>query len=114
MSMSVHEFFYVANAANGVLVRPSEIWMLEVSGNYTRVCLENGNSFLIRRRLHECEEELDPAVFFRANRQCIVNLGYVKEAYPLDAKHLGFGLTNGTHIRLSRGQSVELRKQFSL
>jgi DNA-binding LytR/AlgR family response regulator len=39
---------------------------------------KNGKKFLVDKNLSDLEEELDKAVFFRANRQYIVNINYVK------------------------------------
>jgi DNA-binding LytR/AlgR family response regulator len=39
---------------------------------------KNGKKFLVDKNLTDLEEELDPEIFFRANRQYIVNINYVK------------------------------------
>ncbi|WP_299163150.1 response regulator transcription factor [uncultured Tenacibaculum sp.] len=41
------------------------------------VSLEN-NSFIIQEKLEEIEEEVDPALFYRANRQIIINKNIIK------------------------------------
>lgn len=39
---------------------------------------KNGKKFLVDKNLSDLEEELDNTVFFRANRQYLVNINYVK------------------------------------
>ena len=39
---------------------------------------KNGKKFLVDKNLSDLEEELDPSTFFRANRQYIVNINFVK------------------------------------
>jgi two-component system, LytTR family, response regulator len=108
------DFFYLADTAKGALIHPAQITMLESCGNYTRVFTADGKSIAIRRPLRKCLEQLDPDVFFRANRQYVVNLGCVQETRPADAKRLMFHLKNGKEIPLSRTQSLQFRRQFSL
>lgn len=108
------EFVYVSDSAKGWIVRPSQIVMLEPSGNYTRISLANGKAVMIRRPLHKCEAELDGRDFFRTSRQCVVNLGCVTEIEIVDAKRVMFRLTNGKEISLSRVQTLLLRRNYCL
>lgn len=43
-----------------------------------------GKKFLAEQHLGELEQQLDPAVFFRANRQYIVNINHVKGFKPYE------------------------------
>ena len=96
------------------MVRVREILSLEVDQNYTRVTVESGGVFLVRRSLKACESRLDPKVFVRANRECLVNLNYVRTVSAYDAKRLLFILMNGREIILSRLCSIALRKEFKI
>src|SRR6476620_7607508 len=58
------------------IVRIPEIFLLESEGNYTRVYFGSERP-LIRRSLNVLEEQLDPAMFFRAGRKEIVNLKWI-------------------------------------
>jgi DNA-binding LytR/AlgR family response regulator len=49
--------------------------------------------YLCTHKLNELEEELDPAMFFRANRQFIININYIKSFKPLDKVKLLIDLT---------------------
>lgn len=39
---------------------------------------KTGKKFLVDKNMNELEVELDPSIFFRANRQYIINLNYIK------------------------------------
>jgi two-component system LytT family response regulator len=58
------------------LVRVTDIFLMESEGNYTRLHFGNERP-LVQRSLAALQERLDPAVFFRAGRQHIVNLKWV-------------------------------------
>jgi DNA-binding LytR/AlgR family response regulator len=109
-------FIYLSDMAKGFVVRPSQILMLKVDGNYTSVSLEDGRSIVIRCPLWECQERLNGGgdTFFPIDRQCTVNLAHVQDVQPLDQRRLTFRLTNGEEITLSRLQTTQFRRQFSL
>jgi DNA-binding LytR/AlgR family response regulator len=107
-------FIYVSNSARGSLIRPSDILLLEVEGNYTGVILTNGTKILLRKPFHVCQAKLAPHNFFMVRRGMSVNLNEVNHVEPLDAKRLLFVLKNGEAIQLSRLQSTTLRKEYAL
>ena len=51
--------------------------LFEVEGNYARAYF-GSNRPLIRASLNALEAKLDPALFFRASRQHIVNLRFIE------------------------------------
>ena len=110
------DFVYVADTAKGWVVRMSDISTLEARGNYVRVTLDHGDGgkLLIRQSLTACEEKLDGRMFFRANRQWLVNLNYVKSVRALDPKRLAFVLSDGREVPLSRHCTLHLKKTMSL
>ena len=54
----------------------------------------------------EVERRLDSSIFFRASRDCIVNLSQVKQPRFLKDGGLSFLLRNGKEVLFSRRQSV--------
>ena len=48
---------------------------------------------MVNKNLGELEEELDKQRFFRVNRQCIVNVDYIKKFKPIDRSKLTIELT---------------------
>ena len=95
------------------IVALPDIFLLESEGNYTRVHF-NGHHPLIRRSLNALEAQLDPAMFFRANRQEILNLKWIDKVDLGVAGGLSVTLRGGRSVEMSRRQSGRLREILSL
>ena len=95
------------------IVRIEDISLLEAHQNFTIAHLPNGK-VLIRRSLADCERRLDSSMFFRASRDCIVNLSQVKQSRLSKDRGLIFLLKDGKEVVLSRRQSVLFRKTRGL
>lgn len=95
------------------LVTLADIILFESEGNYTRLFFGNDKP-LIPRSLTQLEERLDPALFFRASRQHIVNLKAVQKIDPGVADNLIVTLSGGKQIEMSRRQSVRLKELLAL
>jgi two-component system LytT family response regulator len=95
------------------IVALPDILLLESEGNYTRVYF-NGQRPLIRRSLNVLEAQLDPAVFFRANRKEILNLKWIDKVDLGVAGGLSVTLRGGRAVEMSRRQSGRLREILSL
>ena len=107
------ERVFVRDGERCWIVNLPEIFLLESEGNYTRVCF-GAERPLIRRSLNVMEEQLDPALFFRANRQQIVNLKWIEKVDLGIAGGLSVTLRGGRAIEMSRRQSARLREILSL
>lgn len=109
------DFVFLSASALARLIQVKEISILEVDGNYTQVTVAGGGEkMMVRRSLTACENRLDPKVFVRANRKCLVNLSCVKTVSAHDAKRLLFILMDGRKIVCSRLCSIALRRKFAL
>ena len=95
------------------IVRIEDISLLEAHQNFTIAHFPNGK-VLIRRSLADCERRLDRSMFFRASRDCIVNLSQVKQSRLSKDRGLIFLLMDGKEVVLSRGQSILFRKTRGL
>ncbi len=95
------------------LVRVSHIFLLESEGNYTRLHFANERP-LVCRSLANIEERLDPAVFFRAGRKCILNLKWVESVETGIGGNLIVRMRAGVSVELSRRQSARFREALSL
>lgn len=69
--------FFVREGELCWMVKVDELRLIESEGNYSRL-LFGTNRPLILRSLQTLQQRLDPGVFFRANRNQIVNLGWVR------------------------------------
>jgi two-component system LytT family response regulator len=104
---------FVRDSERCWLVQLADIVLLESEGNYTRLFFAHEKP-LIPRSLAQLEERLDPAVFFRASRQHIVNLKAVERVDPGVADNLIASVKGGHKIEMSRRQSARLREILSL
>ncbi len=95
------------------MVRIPDIFLFESEGNYTRVCFGSERP-LIRRSLNALEEQLDLAVFFRANRKQIVNLGWIERVDLSVAGGLVATLRGGAAVEISRRQAARFKERLSL
>jgi two-component system, LytTR family, response regulator len=107
------ERVFVKDGNHCWLVRVSDISLLESEGNYTRLHFGNERP-LICRSLAALEERLDPAVFFRAGRKCILNLKRVESVETGIDGHLIAKMRDGKNVELSRRQSIRFREALSL
>ncbi|GGG34746.1 LytR/AlgR family response regulator transcription factor [Hymenobacter glacieicola] len=94
-------------------VRLADIRLFEINGSYTQIYFEQHRP-LIPRTLQHLEQRLDPRVFFRANRQQIINLQWVETIEPWFSNSLKIRLRGGPEVEVSRQQSVRFREMLSL
>ncbi|MGH9410102.1 MAG: LytR/AlgR family response regulator transcription factor [Vicinamibacterales bacterium] len=90
-----------------------DVFLLESEGNYTRLHFGTDRP-LIRRSLAGIEARLDPGVFFRANRNAIVNLGWIQRLDDGVGGGLVARLRGGSSVDVSRRQAARLRERMSL
>jgi two-component system LytT family response regulator len=95
------------------IVRLPDIFLMESEGNYTRLHFGSERP-LIRRSLNALEEQLDPAIFFRAGRKEILNLKWIDKVDLSVAGGLVVTLRGGRTVEMSRRQSLRLREILSL
>ena len=94
-------------------VRLAEVRLFEINGSYTQIYFDQHRP-LIPRTLAQLEARLDPRVFFRANRQQIINLSFVASVEPWFSHSLRLTLRGGEVVEVSRQQSVRFRELLSL
>lgn len=94
-------------------VKLADIRLFEVEGSYTAIQF-GGARPLIPRSLNQVEARLDPQAFFRANRQQIVNLGWIDRIEPWFSGTLKLVLKDGAEIEVSRRQAAKLKDLTSL
>jgi two-component system LytT family response regulator len=91
----------------------SEIYLIESVGNYARIYFKTEKP-LMHRSLNYLEERLPSKVFFRANRQNIFNLQYIKNIEPYFNSSLLVELKSGHRIEMSQRQSAKFRSMMDL
>ncbi|MEM9646895.1 MAG: LytTR family DNA-binding domain-containing protein [Bacteroidota bacterium] len=95
------------------LVKIGDISHFEIVGNYTRVFFEDKRP-LLYKSLNQIEEKLPLEVFFRANRQQIVNTNFIDNVVPWFNGKLKLQMKNGDEIEVSRRQSYIFKDRMSL
>jgi two-component system LytT family response regulator len=95
------------------LVKVADIYLFEIVGNYTRVYF-NDCKPLIYKSLNQIEDRLPHNLFFRANRQQIVNLQYIKNVDNWFNGKLKATLLSGAEVEISRRQSALFKDMLSL
>jgi two-component system, LytTR family, response regulator len=94
-------------------IRIGEVRLFEAADNYARVHF-GAETRLIARALGQLEKRLDPTLFFRANRNQLVNLRAVRTIAPTFDGRLTLRLEDGTEVVVSRRRASDFRKQMTL
>jgi two-component system LytT family response regulator len=90
-----------------------EISRIVVDGNYARVWFRDETAMLARS-LSALEARVDPTLFFRANRNTLVNLRMVKNIDLSVGEGYDLTLKDGSVVEVSRRQARELRERLAL
>lgn len=93
-------------------IKLKDVRVFEILGSYTRIYFEDKKP-MIPRSLNYMESRLDPEIFFRANRQQLINLQFVDRIVPWFSGTLKVHLTTGEEIEISRRQSIRFREVMS-
>lgn len=91
----------------------AEIRRLVVDGNYTRLWFRDQNA-LLARSLSALEARLPSDLFFRANRNTLVNLRRIRAVTPGIGDGYDLALDDGSEVEVSRRQARELRERMAL
>jgi two-component system LytT family response regulator len=111
-SMSEDRRVFVKDGEMCWFVRLGDVRLFEVSGNYTTIYFE-ANKPMIPRTLNHLESKLDKSVFFRANRQQIVNLKWIDKIEPWFSGSIKITLKGGEEIETSRRQAIRFKELMS-
>jgi two-component system, LytTR family, response regulator len=79
-----------------------EVTLFSAEGNYVRLSWDKAHP-LLGRPLSSLEPRLDPKRFFRANRQQIINLGYIES--------VDLGVNGRLHVQLRGGPEVQISRR---
>ena len=90
-----------------------EVSVFSAEGNYVR--LQWGQERpLLGRSLTALESKLDPNLFFRANRQQIINLRLIRSVEVGVGGRLHVQLNDGREIQISRRQARQFRERTTV
>lgn len=111
--LTAHDQVFVKEGERCWFVKLADVRLFEISGGATRVYFEQHHP-LISRSLQQVEARLDPKLFFRANRQQIINLQWISSIEPWFSNTLKISLRHGPDVEVSRSQSGLFRELLSL
>lgn len=96
---------------NGVTFVPvKEILYCEADDNYTKIIMQDGQSFLITKTMRDIQEVLEEREFLRVHRQYIVNLNLIKKYVKGEGNYII--MTNDKSIPIARNQKDKLIERF--
>jgi len=94
-------------------VRLTEIYMIESVGNYCRFHF-GADRPMIHRSLNKIQERLDSHIFFRANRQQIINTEYISHIESYYKGGMKVALNNGIELEISTRNSVAFKEMMGM
>lgn len=94
-------------------VQLKNVRVFEVDGNYTKIYFEDHKP-MIPRTLNYLETKLDPKIFFRANRQQIINLKWIERIEPWFSGSIRIYLKGNHEVDVSRRQTQRFKELMSL
>lgn len=89
-----------------------EVRIFEIWDNYTRIYFKDQKP-MIPKTLQYMESRLDTSVFFRANRQQIINLKWIEKIEPWFSGTIKLYLKDGTEVEVSRRQTARFKELMS-
>ncbi|WP_414682927.1 LytR/AlgR family response regulator transcription factor [Longimicrobium sp.] len=95
------------------VVRADEVAWMEAADNYVRLHTRRG-TFLVRARMADMEEEVDPRLFLRVHRSTILAVDRVQRIEPWGAGEYQFVLDDGTRLTSTRPYRDRIRAAFGL
>lgn len=110
---SANEHLFIRDGERCHFVKFHEIRLLEVDGNYVRLFFRNTKAML-NKSLNYVEDKLDQQIFFRANRQQIINLNFIANIEPWIGDGLLIYMEDGTKVEASRRQARDLKQRLEL
>jgi two-component system LytT family response regulator len=89
-----------------------DVRLFEIWDNYTRIYFEEHKP-MIPKTLQYMESRLDRKVFFRANRQQIINMKWIDKIEPWFSGTIRLYLKDGTEVEVSRRQTSRFKDLMS-
>lgn len=111
--LSIDKRIFIKDGDKCYFVPLSEIFLIESVGNYARVYYENKKP-LLHKSLNYLEEKLPDTHFFRAGRQHIINVHFIKDIHPFFNNALQAEMQNGEKIDISQRQSVRFKELMGI
>ena len=83
----------VRKGLENLALKTSDIVIIYTENKLVYVLDREGRKYIADKNLAELDKELDPAIFFRVNRQYIINIGFVRSYKAYEKVKLQIDLT---------------------
>jgi len=106
----------VRKGIENIILKTSDIVIIYTENKLVYVIDKDGKKYIADKNLSDLNEELDPGIFFRVNRQYIVNIGFVKSYKAYEKVKVQIDLTMPElhhHIIVSQEMAPCFRKWIS-
>ncbi len=107
--LSIEKRIFIKDGERCYFVPLAEVSFIESVGNYARVYYQSKKP-LLHKSLNYLEEKLPETHFFRAGRQHIINIHFIKNIHPTFNNALQVEMENGATIDISQRQSVKFKE----
>ncbi|RNI26263.1 LytR/AlgR family response regulator transcription factor [Rufibacter latericius] len=111
--LSEEDRVFVKDGERCWFVALKQVRMMESNGNYAFLYFENERPCILKT-LNYLESRLDPKVFFRANRQQIINVNFIEQINPWFSGSIKIQLKGGEEVEVSRRQTQVFKELMSL
>jgi len=112
-SLSETSQIFIKDGDKCWLVKVGNISLLEIVGNYTRVYFDDEKA-MHYKSLNQIEVKLPDELFFRANRQQMINTKHISKVTAWSGDKLKLTMNNGEEVELSRRQSYLFKERMRL
>lgn len=107
-----HSKLLVKDGDHCFLIRLDTIRYIESQKNYVQLFFENNKAF-VKKSLNSIEARLPKSIFFRANRQFIVNLQEIRRIEESISDGFVVTMSDGKELEISRRNAIELKELLS-
>lgn len=111
--LSAQEKVFIRDGDKCWYIKLEDIRLIESAGNYAKIHFDKYQP-LIHRTLNSLDERLSEKLFFRANRQQIINLNCIERIEPFFNSGFLFYMKDGSKVEVSRRQAVKFKELMSL
>lgn len=112
-TLSLENSIFIKDSEKVYIAKLSDVSLFETEGNYTKVFFKD-KSPLLHKSLNQIENRLDKNVFFRVNRQQLINIHHITDVDLWFKGKLKLRLICNKEIEVSERQSVALKRFLSL
>ncbi|MFY7965581.1 MAG: LytR/AlgR family response regulator transcription factor [Chitinophagaceae bacterium] len=111
--LSIEKRIFIKDGDTCFFAPLADVFLIESVGNYARIFYQNKKP-LLHRSLNYLEERLPATHFFRAGRQHIINIHFIKNIESFFNNTLQVEMFNGIKIDVSQRQSVKFKELMGI